>query len=136
MTMRNYVNLQLARERGISEADLEKLNILHEELEEIVDDPELHDNPKERIEAIEYQLQRLWKFPEDRDFHTHWSRLKGCTCDSRSMDNMELRGAGVRAIEPHCPWHGFPKFPLKWRIAMKLKRFKNLIIKRFKHVHH
>lgn len=53
------------------------------------------------VEYIEYTLQGLWRFSLDRDFHTHWKDLQGCTCPK--LDNM--MGAPYRITNLGCPHH-------------------------------
>lgn len=56
------------------------------------------------VEEIEYELQRLWRFPRSRDHHTWWNRVPKCRCPR--MDNAERYGTPYRIISGACPVHG------------------------------
>ncbi|RLA05141.1 MAG: hypothetical protein DRQ47_01890 [Gammaproteobacteria bacterium] len=56
------------------------------------------------IESIEFNMQRVWKFPQDMDFHTHWLNVPHCKCPQ--MDNRDPLYFGRRIINANCPVHG------------------------------
>lgn len=72
-------NKQLADERGISEQDREYIDQCHLMLEELIDTYDLSidfDKAAELCHDIEYLLQGLWKFPEDKSCHVWIDSLK------------------------------------------------------------
>lgn len=99
------LNKALIEKQKLTQEDVELLKYLHEAMKHIVSNPDDYGNPVEKIEKLEYEMQKAWKFKEDRDFHTHWMRIKGCTCNAR-LDNMERIGTPYRIIDAACMWHG------------------------------
>jgi hypothetical protein len=56
-----------------------------------------------KITQIEFQLQKLWNFPQDEYYHRFWELPK---CECPKMDNIECYGTGHRYINPQCRLHG------------------------------
>ena len=98
------LNKDLVKKQNLSVEDVEALEKLHKELDDVVNNPHNYTNPVALIEDIEFQMQRLWKFGENRDMHTHWLRIKDCTCNR--LDSLDALGTGLRYINLNCPWHG------------------------------
>ncbi len=69
----------------------------------VLDRPDLYEDPVEYVEALEYTLQILWAFPPDRNYHSYWNKLKGCTCSD--LDNRDMMGTPYRQINSDCPFH-------------------------------
>lgn len=97
------INHALADEMGLSQIVREGIEKEHEELDYILNNPHEFNDPVAKVEFTEYFLQQLWGFKQDRDFHTHWWRIKGCTCPS--LDNLDRVGTGQRVINATCHWH-------------------------------
>ena len=101
-------NPLLAEARGISKEDRNLIDVIHEELYEICEDPQkVLDkgfDPVLEIEKREYELQGLWGFDKSKDHHTWWLKIKGCTCPE--MDNQDHFGTPYRVYNGNCPWHG------------------------------
>lgn len=95
-------NLMVAQ--GVTEEQKEKLYALHSRLNEVISNPLAYDDPVSRIEEIEYELQENWNFNLDKNKHTHWSRIRGCSCDK--YRNRELFGTSIRIYARDCLWHG------------------------------
>lgn len=55
------------------------------------------------VERIEFELQKAWNFPEDRNCHTWWYRTPHCECPY--MDNEDLFGTEYRNHRIGCPVH-------------------------------
>lgn len=71
-------NLELAKERNLSIKDVIHINNIHDALELLIDTYSLEcdlDTTLDLVEQAEYALQRLWKFTEDRRYHTWCRRL-------------------------------------------------------------
>lgn len=67
------INMQLAKECNLSEEAIEKIQSIHNELESILLNVKGNDYDEatfNHIENKEFELQRLWGFEEDKDFHT------------------------------------------------------------------
>lgn len=62
-----------------------------------------------RWEDNQFQLQSLWGFPQDANFHNGYA-LTGCSC-SNKMDNMDSLGSSCRwhNVGDVCPFH-HPKY--------------------------
>lgn len=58
----------------------------------------------QRLEKLEYALQRAWGFIEDSDRHTHWYTVPGCSCSIGH--NNQLFGDTRRNINETCKYHG------------------------------
>lgn len=83
---------------------LEKADILYSSGE--------RDNSKfrdiaESITSVEFQLQKAWKFPLDKNYHTYFLKLPGCTCPK--LDNSDNIGTSTRYIRDSCVYHSLQK---------------------------
>lgn len=56
-----------------------------------------------KLEDIEYEIQELFKFPRDKNYHRFWERPH-CACPK--MDNQDNWGTGHYIINQSCPLHG------------------------------
>jgi len=81
-------NRRLIEQNNVSDDDVLTLTILHQEkdslfelLEEIDDktDAEIYEIVLE-IEDLEFLMQQVWKFKQDKKYHTHWAYTPNCTC--------------------------------------------------------
>ena len=95
-------------ERLISKLDLpdhiqQTLTDIYKQLTLVLNRPDMYTNPVEHIEALEYTLQVLWQFTPDRNRHSYWYKINGCTCPK--MDNNDMIGTGYRKISEDCKWH-------------------------------
>lgn len=122
----NFVNMKLAEERGVLDK-VSEMNELYKELQKLLQySPEFSNTEKviERVEEIEFELQDLWEFGKDRNYHKYWYRLNGCTCPK--MDNEDRFGTDLRSHAPDCPWHGKTleySYDIKIFIGYEGKRF-------------
>ncbi len=67
------INLELAKQRGISQENIEAINNLHELLERLISCYTLevdYQEARDLVRSTEFTLQRLWKFPEDEGYHS------------------------------------------------------------------
>ena len=55
------------------------------------------------LTICEFELQKLWGFPEDARFHRFWEAPK-CTCPK--MDNEDSYPSGYYVNNLNCPLHG------------------------------
>jgi len=53
--------------------------------------------------ANEKELQKLWKFPKNDNYHKFWM-LPHCECPN--IDNNERHPHGSYVVYAHCPLHG------------------------------
>jgi hypothetical protein len=102
-----HYNVEFADKQGISAVDRQRLDQKYEELFSVLNNPENWNAPVAQVKKIEYDLQYLWKLPQDPKWHRYQIDIKGCTCPR--MDNAELVGfSDDRYIRSDCPWH-WPK---------------------------
>lgn len=97
------INMVLAEFQGLTETDHKHLQVLYNNLDALMTSPEDFSDPVGMIEVIEYNLQKVWKFPQNKDFHKYWFRIKGCTCPK--SDNRTYIGTEYRLMNTNCPWH-------------------------------
>lgn len=109
------LNPKLLKQQGIDEKTEKLIIEKHKELYEIIeilDSLDYYDENNrlrikelvKSIEIMEYSLQKLWKFTEDINYHTHWLKPKLCSCPK--LDNYERLGYG-RIIRSTCVLHGY-----------------------------
>jgi len=99
-----HYNEALADRQGLSDADREDLDDVYEELFYALEHPETFDSVENVVRELEFDLQALWKFPQDPKFHRYQLEIKGCTCPL--LDNAELFGhTANRYRVSDCPWH-------------------------------
>lgn len=55
------------------------------------------------ITQIEFRLQELWGFPQNRNYH-RWFDVPKCSCPK--WDNNDSLGSDFRTINPNCILHG------------------------------
>ena len=73
------INMQLAKDRGLSDEDIEHIEYLHWVLELCLERGCLQGYDEyvyEAVEQFEYMLQDLWGFPQDSGYHTWKHRYK------------------------------------------------------------
>lgn len=75
------INMQLAKEMGLSQETIEHINSIHDKLEDLLSKVSegFNQNRYETIEAYEYTLQELWGFPQDPSYHT-WKKRYEFKC--------------------------------------------------------
>lgn len=99
----------------MTEQEQDAVRALHAVLAQAKAAPELHADPVQLIEDIEFTLQGLWRFDRNKDFHTHWIEIKGCTCPK--MDNRDHWGTG-RIVISDCKWHWKEPEPKTYVVAL------------------
>lgn len=98
------LNNSLLIQQNVSEEQEKRLYQLHKELENVLDNPFMYNDPVKLVEEIEYEMQENWNFNLDRNKHSHWYRMKGCSC--AKLDNKEYWGTPYRITTRDCMWHG------------------------------
>lgn len=71
-------NLDLTKQRGISQENIEAINSLHELLERLIASYTLevdYQEARDLVRSTEFTLQRLWGFSEDSLYHTWYKKL-------------------------------------------------------------
>ena len=76
---------------------------IFEKLEKIISPQQTLLLSKE-LENIEYSMQEIFGFPQNRNYHRYWLEIPTCTCPK--LDNQEYYGTEYRLIVEDCPIHG------------------------------
>lgn len=109
------LNNALIEKQGLNQKDVEVIESLHDSMDTIVNIlNSLEWNKENReeifqltrsIEILEFTLQKIWKFPQDKAFHTHWLRNRHCNC--ARMDNRDpFYYGGGQIHRGDCKVHG------------------------------
>ena len=117
------LNPNLVKKQGLSQTQVYVIEQKHQELDQLIDminGLEWNEENKQQIlqltksvELYEFQLQKLWGFEQSADFHSHWIRIKHCSC--RTIDNMERLGTGAGYFRyGNCKIHGTENAPELW----------------------
>jgi len=107
--MDNILNPHLIKKQKLTPTDVDGLKGLHIlRLELFQEFKKAKNLSKEEIqelvlelEDLEFNMQWVWKFNENKDFHTWWHEVPNCSCESY----MNLFGR-PRAINEKCLIHG------------------------------
>lgn len=124
---KNDYNLDLLIKNG-KEHNLEKLKNTYINLFKTIEKMEQTDNCiilfnlNKYVTELEFELQRLWGFPENINYHRYWFLLPKCTCPK--IDNNELIGSILKYYNNDCIIHGEETLNLVKR-EKKLKRIIN-----------
>lgn len=73
------VNIALAKERGLNDYTIKKIDVIHDYLEEFISEVTLdHDfhGCLNIVRSCEFQLQDLWGFDRDSRYHTWTTKLR------------------------------------------------------------
>jgi len=107
------LNENLAKQQKVTKKQRKKLGVLYKDLDNIMEVASLIKDLKfpfkirkaisKSIEKIEFKLQKNWNFKQDKNWHTYWFQIPGCTCPYH--DNKERLGYGA-IISQDCPYHG------------------------------
>lgn len=103
------LNQSLVKQQKVSEDNQLKLCEYYDLLDDTIlkanksDDIKFIKIQASMVEAIEFELQRLWNFDIDKKYHRYWLDFEVCKCPR--MDNLERLGYG-RIINQKCPLHG------------------------------
>lgn len=103
------LNEELLKKQGVNNTGRAAIMRLHEVLLDVLENPVSFHSREfvvEFIENIEFALQSIWGFDPNKNFHTHWNKVKGCKCPHG--DNEMLFGLDMRWINHTCPFHGKP----------------------------
>lgn len=104
------INSILFEKRNLTDETLEEMKIKY--FEKVVlfdqmrktDDTSVLKECAEKITQVDFELQRLWGFPQDKNFHD-WYYVPKCTCPK--LDNADNKGTEFRITNQDCPVHGW-----------------------------
>ena len=109
-----HLNQNLVARNNVSYEAQIQLCTLYDKLEALIEEGdasfsiEVNREIADKIEQLEFNLQRLWGFLESKLHHRYWSQLSMCLCNADSLDNLDDRGYR-RTIRMDCPIHGTPQ---------------------------
>ena len=130
-------NMELAKQKGLSDEAVMKIDTLHDHLDCIIDNISLdHDEQEvaDHVRKIEFELQALWGFNQDARYHTWVKRVYrrfrqlqylgavyrcNDSHQTRTIDNKELDGGVLVSVG-----NGFIDFGGVVRIVGNLERVK------------
>jgi len=105
----SMINQNLVNRQKVSDEDVKRIVKLQTIRKYFYDFIELSDDKEEIrrldriITQIEFQLQKLWGFPQDRNYH-RWFDVPKCSCPK--WDNVDSLGSEFKIINPNCQLHG------------------------------
>ena len=105
-----HLNQNLVARNNVSPEAQTQLCELYDRLEALIEEGdaslsvEVNREIADKIEQLEFNLQRLWGFGESQMHHRYWSRLQMCLCNANSMDNSDNFGYR-RIIRMDCLIH-------------------------------
>jgi len=110
------LNERLIAEQKLTKKDVSAIEELHEAREDMFEIMEELDPYEERellqlkmyvvlLESLEFNMQRVWKFPQDKHRHTWWNRAPHCIC-KQTDDSFKMVGFKGRVLNHKCPLHG------------------------------
>lgn len=97
------LNEELLKRQNVSKESEAELEILYDNLYNLLTYPKDYDDPVAQIEELEFEAQRLWNLPQDRNYHRYWKAIDGCRCPV--SDNEDPMYFGRRITVEDCPWH-------------------------------
>lgn len=110
--VKHLINTALVKQAQINDLVLAKIKTMHHEREDLFDLMKVMD-PKEdqkslaicgaEFHKIEAQLQTLWGFKQDVNYHKFW-KLPHCECPM--LDNEDAYPRGFYGYSNACPVHG------------------------------
>jgi hypothetical protein len=109
------LNYALAISKGLSKQDIGKLETLHKIMSGMarVNNSQHEEEPytksmrkelKRSICMLEYLMQQVWGFPQDKDKHYHWKRF---VCLQEAAARKEWKKSGK--MSPFPVWRTIPK---------------------------
>lgn len=106
-----FLNEDLVKRQGVTDLRLASIKVLHKErhgyIQRMKDiDPSEKDVLRwfaKKITEIDEELQKLWQFPVNRDYHKWWE-VPHCVCGV--LDAKDSYGTPYRHINGQCPVHG------------------------------
>lgn len=111
------LNPYFARKQGITtQKEIDDLHAVHIKRRAIFElmkgldpdntfDRKLLKKCDQMITLVDYELQRLWKFQPDKNYHTWWCEEPHCRCPKIDNRDPIYLGRG-RIIRQDCPIHG------------------------------
>ena len=106
---RTRLSQRLITQKGLTQEYVDLIKMQHVRKLEIFDLMQVEISPKvlkelaTKVTRIEFELQKLWGFPLDKNYHRFWE-VPACICPA--MDNYDRYPTGYYVINSSCPVHG------------------------------
>lgn len=103
------LNQALINRNKVTPEKVEKIKELHQKKWKIFDEMEVEKSRDilrayaKLVETIEYELQSLWGFAKDKNYH-EWYKVPQCQCPK--IDNDDRNGTPYQIYNKSCPIHG------------------------------
>ena len=118
------LNNSLIEKQGLDEKTVRLIEEKHSELDQIIgmlNSLDWNDENRgqilqltDNIELMEFTLQKLWGFPQNANYHSHWLRNKFCSCPK--IDNRDIAYYGGGKLHTsNCKIHGEEARPDFWK---------------------
>lgn len=75
-------NPELVKQMGVSDENVRRINVIHDELDACLNETDEYLTEIDRVQLLkhisdlEFSLQRIWGFTEDRRYHTWRERMR------------------------------------------------------------
>lgn len=108
MASKYKYNQRMIEENKVSDEAVSKMDTKYDELHTLLnasyccEDNETIKALGREVERVEFELQELWNFPIDSNYHRYWLDLKGCCCPKDNLDPIYF---GQGRIINNCPIH-------------------------------
>jgi hypothetical protein len=122
------LNPGLAISQGISVQDIEVITKLHNYLNEIIsfsNETEIKDTKTLRsigrhVQDIEFAMQDFWGFGRSSAHHTHWGKIKHCSClKNKTSPYLDSNWGKEKSRSSNCPVHGVHEYKIDEIIAIE-----------------
>ena len=106
------INMNLLKERKIEKENAFEILRLHHKREIIFlemkysDDIEFIKIKYNELKNIEFELQELWGFEQNENYHFLIGKGYIPHCECPYLDNKDLIGTDIRIYNENCPIHG------------------------------
>jgi len=115
MYNKDGLNQHLLLKNNVSKENQEKIVKKYDELKNLFDElkkneQKIKENKKlafeyiNKIQDLEFELQELWGFDQNPNYHRYWHLNPICQCPR--MDNNDYFGVDRRIYSSDCPLHG------------------------------
>lgn len=106
---KGFLNERLIKQNKVTPEKIEKILKLHTKKLEIFEEMSQESSREilkaysKLVETLEYELQALWGFSKDKNYH-EWYLVPQCQCPK--TDNEERKGTPYPIYNKSCPIHG------------------------------
>lgn len=105
--MKILLNKNLLNSQQINEETELGIKAVHTMLDLVLDNPGIVgiESVSKVVRGLEFALQKLWNFPQDKNFHRYQFMINGCDCPKMDNEDMFQFGQPYRYYNMECPVH-------------------------------